>query len=68
MITAKRIVRHVNQSVTEYYVHDSIHGWLPVSGATADNWSVIPLEYEYIELRHSMDRSKGGLYGHHILG
>jgi len=65
--TAKRIVRHVNQQVTEYYIHDSIYGWLPVPQEVTNDWTIIPLEYDYIELHHNMP-NKGGLYGHHVIG
>lgn len=68
MITNKRIVHHVNQHATEYYIHDSIHGWLPVPIETTYSWTMLPsnqCDYEYIELRHSMD-CINGLYGHHV--
>ena len=61
-----RIIRHVNQSVTEYWSFSHIHGWQPVSIFIADDWK--RNTWDYIELRHSMPINKLGFYGPNIKG
>jgi len=61
MITSKRIVRHVFQETTEYWVHCSINGWIPSTESDANEWAAG--SFEYIELRHHMEPNKQGMFG-----
>ena len=66
-LRAKRItvkmVRHVNQGVTEYWTHSEVYGWQQMDQGTAD---LIPINcFEYMELRHDMD-NHAGHYGPYI--
>ena len=57
-------VFHVNQNIVEYYKFDSLHGWVQVPSYTAGDWP--HGTFDYIELRHSMQRVNGK-YGHIIM-
>lgn len=65
-ITLRRIVRHKNQEVTEFWQHCSHYGWVPVEKSVADEWQ--RGTWEYYELIHTMDRRKDGKYGPYIIG
>lgn len=60
-----RIVRHINQEVTEFYLWNNVFKEFQL--ATRSDFDDLPKEdFEYIELRHSMELNKLGFYGHVI--
>ncbi len=62
-----KIVRHIRQEVTEYYEYNQVLlEYISVSIYRSNDWAAGT--WEYIELRHSMEPDKAGLYGYLIKG
>ena len=60
-----RIVKHINQEVTECYeFSETFQEFVNVPATNTNDWP--RGSFEYIELRHSMEQNKQGLYGHVI--
>lgn len=60
-----RVVRHVNQEVTEFYLWNEI--FKEFQNVERKDFDHLPCSsFEYIELRHNMEPKKDGSYGHII--